>query len=168
MKRNRKKKERPVRVIKLWTYPQANKALPYLRSVAGSLREHWLEAQNKRNEVKRLDDRKGRPDFARLVARQNADTGKSEAEDRFSEALNELMGIDVYLLDPVQGVAFIPFKKGDNLAWFVFDLFDNEGLKTWRFHEDPIEMRRPIAEVLEDASANPVNPGPAQVEQKGA
>ncbi len=157
MKRNHKKKERPFRVIKLWTYPQAHKALPYLRSVTSSLREHWLEAQSKRLDVNRLGKRQGRPDFARLVAHQEADTGKSQAEERFTDALNELMGIDVYLLDPIQGVAFIPFKKEDNLAWFVFDLFDSDGLKTWRFHEDPIDMRRPIAEVLGDAAANSVS-----------
>jgi len=156
MKRNRKKKEKNFKVIKLWTYPQASKALPYLRSVATSLREHWLEAQSKRADVNRMDRRKGRPDVATLMARADADNGKATAEDHFSEALNELMGIDVYLLDPVQGVAFIPFKKDENLAWFVFELFDEEGLKTWRFHEDPIETRRPIAEVLGDAAVNPV------------
>ncbi len=63
------------------------------------------------------------------------------------------MGIDVYLLDPVRGVAFVPFQKEEELAWFVFDLFDCDDLKTWRFHQDPLEMRRPIAEL--DAPAKP-------------
>ena len=38
----------------------------------------------------------------------------------------------------------IPFGKGDELAWYVFDLFSKQGLEAWRFHGDPLEMRRPL------------------------
>jgi hypothetical protein len=156
MKRKRKQKKRQLRMISLWNYPQAHKALPYLRSVTQSLRDHWLEAQNKRLEVERMSLRPGRRDRSAILAEEKAAEERTHAEDRFTDALNELMGIDVYLLDPVRGVAFIPFQKQDNLAWFVFDLFDGDDLKTWRLHEDPLETRRPIAEVLGDAAVNPV------------
>jgi len=155
MKRKRREKRRQLRAISLWNYPQAHKALPYLRSVTQSLREHWLDAQRKRLEVERLSRRAGRPDRSAILAGERASQEKTQAEDRFSDALNELLGIDVYLLDPVRGVAFIPFQKEEELAWFVFELFEKDGLKSWRFHQDPLEMRRPIAEVLGDKAVNP-------------
>jgi Uncharacterized conserved protein (DUF2203) len=154
MKRRRKQKRRRLQTIRMWTYPQANKALPYLQSVTQSLREHWLEAQKKRLEVKRLSQRPGRPDRSAILAGERADDEKTRAEDRFTDALNELLSIDVYLLDPVRGVAFIPFQKGEELAWFVYDLFESEGLKSWRLHQDPLETRRPIAEILGNSAAN--------------
>jgi len=146
MKRKRQQKRRPMRMIRLWDLDRAQKALPYLRSVTQSLREHWLDAQRKRVEVNRLAKRPGRPDRSAIIANERAAEEKTRAEDRFSDALHELMGIDVYLLDPVRGVAFIPFQKQEELAWYVFDLFDSDNLKFWRFHQDPLETRRPIGE----------------------
>lgn len=154
MKRNRKRKRNDMRLIRLWTYPQANKALPYLHSITGSLREHWLEAQDKRLEVNRMQKEPGRVDRGRILAEQLATEEKSKAEERFAEDLQELLGLDVFLLDPVQGVAFIPFQKDTELAWFVYDHFGND-LKSWRFHQDPLETRRPIQEVVPDPAINP-------------
>ena len=159
MKRKRKQKRRQLRRIHLWSFPQAQKAMPYLRSVTRSLREHWLELQTKRLEFDRLSHRPGRPDRTAILASARADEEKTQAEDRFTDALNELMGIDVYLLDPVRGVAFVPFQKEEELAWFVFDLFDSDDLKTWRFHQDPLEMRRPIAELDAPAAVKPMDNG---------
>ncbi|HWY85582.1 MAG TPA: hypothetical protein VNX28_02600 [Gemmataceae bacterium] len=155
MKRKRKQKRPQLRTISLWNYPRAHKALPYLRSVTQSLRDHWLEVQGKRLAVARLSRQHGRPDRAALLAGASAAAQKAQAEDRFADALNELVDIDVYLLDPVRGLAFIPFQKEQELAWFVFDLFESDDLKTWRFHKDPLDMRRPIAEVLGDAPIDP-------------
>jgi hypothetical protein len=152
MKRKRKQKRPQLRTISLWDYPRAHKALPYLRSVTQSLRDHWLEVQDKRLAVDRLSRQRGRPDRAALIAGASAAAQKAQAEDRFADALSELVDIDVYLLDPVRGLAFIPFQREQDLAWFVFDLFDSADLKTWRFHKDPLEMRRPIAEVIGEAS----------------
>ena len=157
MKRKRKQKRPQLRTISLWDYPRAHKALPYLRSVAQSLRDHWLDVQGKRLQVTRLSCQPGRPDRTALISGELAAEEKAQAEDRFTDALNELVGIDVYLFDPVRGLAFIPFQREQELAWFVFDLFDSDDLKTWRFHKDPLEMRRPIAEVLGDASVNPAS-----------
>jgi hypothetical protein len=154
MKRNRKRKRRDMRLIRLWTYPQAHKALPYLHSITGSLRQHWLDAQDKRLHVDRLHHAPGRPDRRKILAEELAGEEKTHAEERFAEDLQELMGLDVYLLDPVQGLAFIPFQKDTELAWFVYDHFDDD-LKSWRFHQDPLEMRRPIQEVLKDSSITP-------------
>lgn len=142
-RRRRTKRNRSLRVIRLWTQPEAVKALPYVRSIVGSLREHWLDAQRKRLEAQRLG-RIARPSRTELIATEDAGAAQTKAEDAFNEALEELMGMDVFLLDPVQGVALIPFQQEEELAWYVFDWFDNAGLAAWRFHKDPLETRRPM------------------------
>ena len=45
----------------------------------------------------------------------------------------------------VGGLALIPFAVEKRLAWYVFDLFDEEDpLRFWRYHQDPLEKRRPM------------------------
>ena len=144
-RRRRTKRNRSLRVIRLWTQPEAVKALPYVRSIVSSLREHWLDAQRKRLEAQRLG-RIARPDRTQLIATEDASAAQTKAEDAFNEALEELMSMDVFLLDPVQGVALIPFQQEEELAWYVFDWFDKAGLSAWRFHKDPLETRRPMPE----------------------
>jgi hypothetical protein len=78
----------------------------------------------------------------RAVAVQELD----QADNKVEETFDELTAIDVYCLEPAQGLALIPFGKGDKLAWFVFDLFSPQGLEAWRFHSDPLEMRRPLGQ----------------------
>jgi len=148
MKRQPKKRSRPVRVIRLWTYPQAQKATPYLRSVVGSLRDHWLRLRGADRDLKRQARQPGRPDRHALIAHEYLQSDKDDAENEFGEALHELMRMDAYLLDPVRGVAVVPFAKEEQLAWFVYDLFDPAGVSAWRYHEDPLELRRPLAEAV--------------------
>lgn len=147
MKRNRRK-EQPLRVVKLWSFSQADKARPYLRTLTSAIREDWLSLQSTKRTVHMLEKKPGRPDRQALLARETAITERDKAEDRFSQDLDELNRMDVFLIDPVHGTALIPFAKDDNLAWFVYDLFEDEGLTSWRLHEDPIEMRRPIDETI--------------------
>ena len=75
------------------------------------------------------------------------------AQAKFDDALVELNAIDVFLLDPVQGLALIPFRKEDDLAWYVFDYFTPRGLIGWRYHHDPIEECRPL-ETQEKTAVN--------------
>lgn len=144
MKRRRNKEKKGMRALRLWTYAEAARAVPYLRSVISSLREHWLEAQHQRRQGELLAGRPGRANRERLVAGADLRQRQERAETRFNDALEELMGIDVYLLDPVRGVALIPFRKEDDLAWYVFDQFDHHGLSGWRYHNDPLEECRPL------------------------
>jgi hypothetical protein len=145
MKRRRNHKEaRPIRALRLWTYAEAARAVPYLRSVVGSLREHWLDAQRQRRATELLARRPGRPDLQRLLTDEKLHARQEQAESSFNEAIDELMRIDVYLLDPVRGVALIPFRKEDDLAWYVYDQFDDHGLTGWRYHNDPLEECRPL------------------------
>jgi hypothetical protein len=144
-----KKSRKERRTVRPWTYARAQAALPYLRCVMRSLRDHCLEAQGLDLRAKRLADRPGRPDRAGLIARDEAARATEAAQGRFDETLSELGRIDIYCIDPINGVSFIPFIRDDQLAWFVFDLFSDTMLDAWRFHEDPLETRRPIAEVAD-------------------
>ncbi len=149
MKGKPKSRRRAMKVLRLWPHAEAVKALLYIRSIMASLREHWLEVHRFKRRLRRLEDKPGRPDRAALLEREAVAADSQEAAERFDESLRELMTLDVYCVDPVEGLALIPFRKGDELAWFVFDLFDPERLETWRLHNDPIEKRRPLAEALE-------------------
>jgi hypothetical protein len=114
-----------------------------------SLREYRLEAQQHRLITHRLTNQPGRPDRAAILAQSAAVQAAEQAEEHFHEALDELHTLDVYCLDPVAGLALIPFAKENRLAWFVFDLFDeSDPIRFWRYHQDPLETRRPIAEAL--------------------
>jgi hypothetical protein len=114
-----------------------------------SIRDHRLEAQSLDLRAKRLADRPGRPGRAALIAQEESVRAAAAEQGRFEDAVGELSRLDVYCIDPINGIAFIPFVQNDQLAWFVFDLFSNPMLDGWRFHEDPLEMRRPIAEVAD-------------------
>ena len=131
---------------RLWTLEATLRAVPYLRAVVRSLREHWLQLQSARRQIERLDSRPGRPDRKTLIRRAAAVQELDQADRKLEETFDELKAIDVYCPDPVQGLALIPFGKGDELAWYVFDLFSPQGLEAWRFHGDPLEMRRPLGQ----------------------
>jgi hypothetical protein len=130
--------------LRLWTYEAALSAVPYLRAVVRSLREHWLQLQSVRRQIQRLDSSPGRPDRQTLIRRAVAVKELDQADMKLEETFEELKAIDAYCLDPAQGLALIPFGKGGELAWYVFDLFAPQGLEAWRFHGDPLEMRRPL------------------------
>jgi hypothetical protein len=137
--------------LRLWTYAEAVKALPYLRALVRSLRERWLHLQGVRREVAHLEARPGRPDRQALILRADAAREAELAGDSFHETLGELKALDVHSLDPARGLALIPFRWGDQLAWFAFDLFAPQGLDAWRFHTDALETRRPLPESLDPA-----------------
>jgi hypothetical protein len=152
VKRNRKPEKNRSETIQVWTYEQAREIVPYVASIITSLREHRLEAQRYRLKAARLAQQPGRPVRGDLIAHEDACGEAERAEALFHDALEELHGLDVYCLDPLQGLALIPFAKNDQLAWFIFDLFASDKLAFWRFHQDPLDTRRPIAEALEGTS----------------
>jgi hypothetical protein len=149
MKRNRKEGKRRRQTIQVWTYEQARAALPYLASIVGSLREHRLDWQFQQHQARQLANRSGRPDRKTMIGRQEVLQAAEQAQERFQAALDELHALDIYCLDPLRGEAVIPFVQAEQLAWFVYDLFDEQPLRFWRYHTDALEMRRPIAEVLD-------------------
>jgi hypothetical protein len=155
MKRPRKsaKKSRRLKVIRLWNYPEAIRAVPYLRSVLDALRNHYLDSLRHRLTIKRLSDKK--PERDTLIALDEARKDLDRAQDAFKDSHRELRRIDVFLLDPLEGVALIPCQKTDALAWMVFEQHSEEGLVGWRWHTDSFDLRRPLAELEEPAAATP-------------
>jgi hypothetical protein len=146
MNGNRKTSKRKKENIQPWTYEQARGVLPYLASVVRSLREHRLEALTHHRNARAIADRPGRPVRATIIAQEEETRAASAADERFEAALEELHQLDIYCLDPVRGEALVPFVHDNQLAWYIYDVFDEAPYRFWRYHTDPLEARRPTAE----------------------
>jgi hypothetical protein len=129
---------------RLWTLEAAQAAVPYFSSVARSLREHFLEILAKCRELQKLTERHGRPDRKALIEEQEARRDLQKAEQDFQDALEELSELNVQPFDPAQGMALVPFVQDDQLAAYVFDLFDSQPIRSWRYQSDPDGTRRPL------------------------
>ncbi|MBI3865773.1 MAG: DUF2203 family protein [Planctomycetia bacterium] len=159
MKKQRKEPEaEAVVTLKMWTYDGVRKAVPYFRSLVQSLREGWLEMRQSQEQLKRLESRHGRADRDSLIAVEEAKRELTRAEAKLEEIIQEMLGLSAYCVDPRAGLTVVPFLRGKDLAWFVFDLFDENGIVGWRLYSDPIETRRPLAELEQ---AEPVTPAGA-------
>src|SRR5262249_21698047 len=132
MKSNHKRTKQRANSLRVWMYAEARSVLPYITSVMGSLREHWLAAQGHDQRARRLGNLPGRPDRKRLLATQDETTAANVAKERFEIAAAELHELDVFCTDPIRGEAVIPFVHNDQLAWFIYDLFAPDDLRTWR------------------------------------
>jgi hypothetical protein len=137
-KEARRRKSAP----RLWTYAQAKAAIPYISSVLRSLREHSLEAQAQQVLLDRLTTLAGRPNRDTLIAQEEARRAMARASEERDSAARELAALDIVPLDEVGGTALLPFVYEDQLAWFVFDLFDGSHLRFWRYQSDPDTTRR--------------------------
>jgi hypothetical protein len=110
--------------------------------VVRSIREHALEVRSQRRLAKRLSDRPGRPTRNDLIAGQEAERVARRAEEELRSAVEELEALDSHSLDPSQGTALVPFIQEGQLAWYIFDLFDDRPFRFWRFQSDPDSTRR--------------------------
>jgi hypothetical protein len=154
MNRNRKKAKGNRMRLRVYTHAEALGVLPYLASVLRSLREHRLEANRQQLTARRLAERPGRPDRDTILAQQHAGAEAQRAEERFNEAQQEMHCLDVYDLDAVGGLALIPFVHDNQLAWFIYDLYDNQPLRFWRYQSDPLETRRLVTDALKGRGEN--------------
>lgn len=154
MKR-RKGRSKQMQIMHLWNRSDAVKAVPYLRSIIASLRENWLEVLNLKRRLRLATQKKSAPNRQQILDQETQEDDLHRAQTQFDDALEELNRIDVFLLDPVRGSALIPFRKTDDLAWYVFDLYAKIGLVGWRLHNDPMEECRPLSK-LDDAAISPL------------
>jgi hypothetical protein len=144
VKRNPKKAKRTSDDLRVWTFAQAQQAAPYIASVVRSLREHGLETLARHRYLRRLANRPGRPDRSTLIAMTDAQRDLANAQDQFTQAIEDLHQLDIYSLEPLMGQALVPFVHDDQLAWYMFDLFDSQPFRFWRFQSDSDDTRRPL------------------------
>jgi hypothetical protein len=153
----RRKRSKRMRVLHLWSWTEVSKAVPYLHSVIDSLREHWLEVLNAQHKLDRGARAAGPVKRQQIIEEETQKDERHRAQNQFDDALEELNKVDVFLLDPVKGMALVPFRKEDDLAWYVFDHFAPRGVVGWRYHNDPIEECRSLSnlpEVIEDGAVS--------------
>jgi hypothetical protein len=153
MKSHRDGTKRRAKTLRAWTYEEACKALPYISSVLRTVRDHRINALQHDRTAQQLARRPGRPNRDDLIAHEEAVASARRANDQFREALVELHALDIYCLDPIAGTAVIPFVHDNQLAWFLFDLFAEQPIRFWRYHTDPLDTQRPLAEALADPSS---------------
>lgn len=140
----RSKKEKQPQPIQVWSLAQARAAQPYIASIVKSLRENSLEVIARRRKIAEINARPGRPSRRDLIDLQDAQDDIRRADDRMHEDAAELAALDIYTHDPIKGQVLIPFVHEEQLAWYVFDLFDPDPCRFWRFQSDPDETRRPV------------------------
>jgi hypothetical protein len=133
-------------VIPVWTYDQVRNAFPYVSSVLQTVREYHIEAQGHDLRAGRLAKRHGRPDRRAILAHLEEVQAAQRAGKRSEEALEELQSLGICCTDPVRGEALIPFVHDQQLAWFIYQLYDETPIRSWRLHTDSPDVRRPMGE----------------------
>lgn len=156
MKNQRKSAKQQVEEFPVWTFSQAERAVPYITSIMRSIRDHFLESQSLRHKARHLEAKPGRPNRSSIIQHEEAKREADKLQDMVAEAARELAGLNVHCVDPVNGIAMIPFVQSQQLAWLIFDLFADVKIQTWRFHNDPLTTRRPLSEME-------INPMPASI-----
>ncbi len=155
MRKQRNKKAEATIAVRLWTYMGAKQAVPYLRSLVGSLREGWIEMRQAQEQVRKIEARPGRADRDSLILLEESNHDVSRVEAKLEDVVNEMLALSAYCVDPGAGLAVIPFLSNGALAWFFFDLFDEEGLVAWRLNTDPLETRRSLSEIEDTVPSVP-------------
>jgi hypothetical protein len=147
MKKPSKNSKQQVHEFPVWTFEQAQRAVPYITSVVNSIREHFLNLQTAQIRAERLADTPGLPSREQIIEQDDTDRDIARHEQDLLETLQELTSLNIHCIEPIQGLAMIPFVQSDQLAWFVFDLFTDKKLEGWRFHHDDLYKRRPLADL---------------------
>jgi hypothetical protein len=143
-----------MRVIKLRTYAEAVKASPWIQSILSSIRQHWLDLKINTRRLEIMAKRPGRLNRAELIEQEEIKKKAEQAESDFTDAVQELMGMDFFLLDPTAGMALIPFNMSNTLAWFIYQWTERK-IVGWRFHQDDLNTVHELQAAINDPYANP-------------
>src|SRR4051812_27243941 len=70
--------------LRLWTFDQAQAAVPYFSSIVRSLRERSIELQALRNTVSQIEQKPGRLDRRAIIALDHARKDHERAEQDYA------------------------------------------------------------------------------------
>jgi len=79
-----------------------------------------------------------------LIAQMELRNELDHLSRQLADTATELETLGVGSAEPIQGQVLLPFSHDQRLAWFLFDLFDNNPLRWWRYQDDPDDFRRPV------------------------
>ena len=105
MKKQRDQEPEAVVSLRLWAYPDAIKAVPYIRSLVQSLREWWLELRQAQENVDRTKARPGRPNRDTLILLEESQRDVDRKEAGLEEIVTDMMTLSAYSVDPGAGLA---------------------------------------------------------------
>lgn len=143
MKRNSGKNLKK-QFVQVWSYGQTIKALPYLLEVLRSLRENYLEMRFANHRLMKIDKSAKKPDRSVFIAKQDAQMECDVTSSKVAQDVAELESMGMVVVSPENAIIGIPFIEEDQLAWFIFSLFEKDYLVGWRFTSDPQDTRRTI------------------------
>lgn len=156
MKRRKKSAPEQVMEFPVWSQEQAERARPYIAAILRTVREDYLQMQQSRRLARHLAQKAGRPSRQDLIEQEEANREAARLENAVAEGIQELLQLNVHCVDPVNGLAMIPFVQQAQLAWFVFELFQEQQVRSWRFHDEDLNVRRPLSEAKPELPDKPV------------
>lgn len=151
MTERREMKKGRSKTIAVWTSEQAHRAIPYIASIVRSLRDLQVAISAREVRLQHLQARPGRPDRNLLIEQDDLRKELDSLRRDFKATQAELEDLNVSLVDPAAGLAMIPIAHLDQLAWLVFELFEEPKITSWRYHTDNRERRRPLRDLRNDS-----------------
>jgi len=133
--------EKPGRRSGVFNLATARRMLPLVQRVVSDVVHYRRLLAQLRPEQTRLDRQRRTLAWPERCQRYRIQEEVAAADRRLQEALEELAGLEVVLLDPQVGRVGFPTMVNNRQAFFSWQL-DEEGLKHWHFPED--EARRLI------------------------
>ena len=127
--------EKPGRRPSVYNLATARRMLPLVEQVVGDVICHRRLLAQLRPEQCRLDRQRRTLAWPERSRRYQIQEDIAHAERNFQEALAELTGLAVVLLDPVVGRVGFPTVVNNRQAFFSWQLGE-EGVKHWHFPED--------------------------------
>lgn len=131
---------------------EAEAMVPLIRHILCEVTEHYSRLQHMNRKVRLLHDCRRSTKYQIRRQYHAAIRDQRVAEEQLQEAVSELDELGVVLLDPVQGVAGLPFlwslttdAKSIRPAYFLLKLVDDpeRGIRSWRFETEEREHRIP-------------------------
>ena len=125
-----------------FTVPEANRALPLVRSIVTDIVAEFVRVKEIDRERRAVDGSGGGSD----AARRQSDDLKAEKEDRTHRIdgyIKELSDLGVELKDPEKGLVDFPSERGGRAVWLCWRLGE-DGVTHWHGIDETYYDRRAI------------------------